>query len=490
MENIKYDVVIVGAGPAGLFAAYELITNDSSIQVALIDMGKRAEKRYCNLNKKGKCLSCKPCHIMSGYGGAGTFSDGKLNFIAKLGKTDLYQFLDKSEADFLVNYVEDIFREHLVENFDDIQTYPTNMDSALKIKEDALKCGMDLMLIRQKHLGSDNLQRHISEFTNYLESLGVVIIDDCKIDEDSININNTFEGFGEYIIDVKGEKIQTKNLILAPGRVGSEWLQNIADKFEFRYAYRSIEIGVRVETRKEIMNELCSLIYDPSFFIRTKTYQDEIRTFCTNPGGYVSKENYQDFNCVNGHSLISKKSDNTNFAFISKIDLTEPITNTKSYGQSIGKLANILGDGKPILQRLGDLKTGKRSTWARINRSSTIPTLKDVVPGDISLVLPHRIVSNIIEGLDQLNKIIPGISNDDTLLYAPEIKFFSVQIETEKSLKAFSEKSIDNIYTIGDGAGNSGNIISAACTGVIAATDILKKRGIFEYNRKFKDIYI
>ena len=237
------------------------------------------------------------------------------------------------------------------------------------------------------------------------------------------------------------------------------------------YLSQSIEIGVRVEVRKDIMEEITNVIYDPTIFIKTKTYSDEIRTFCTNPGGFVAKENYYGYICVNGHALKDTKSNNTNFAFISKINLTEPVTNTRLYGESIAKIANVLGDGKPIIQSLKDLKNGRRSEWQRINKGFLEPTLKDCVAGDFALVMPHRIITNILEGLETLDKIIPGVANDDTLLYGPEIKFFSNEIATDSNFKLNN----DNIYFIGDGAGKAGNIVTAAATGLVAARDILER---------------
>ena len=246
----------------------------------------------------------------------------------------------------------------------------------------------------------------------------------------------------------------------------------MADKYKIPYVSQSIEIGVRVEVRKEIMEDLCNIIYDPTIFIKTPTYNDEIRTFCTNPGGFVAKENYYGYICVNGHALKDKKSNNTNFAFISKVNLTEPVTNTREYGESIARIANVLGDGKPIIQTLKDLKIGRRSEWHRINKGFIEPTLKDCVAGDLALVLPYRIITNILEGLDKLSEIIPGINNDETLLYGPEIKFFSNEITTNNNFKLDNY----NIYFIGDGAGKAGNIVTAAATGLVAARDIVNRK--------------
>ena len=215
---------------------------------------------------------------------------------------------------------------------------------------------------------------------------------------------------------------------------------------------------------------MCDIIYDPTIFIKTDTYGDEIRTFCTNPGGYVTKENYYGYICVNGHALKSKKSNNSNFAFISKVNLTQPVTNTREYGESIARIANVLGDGKPIIQSLKDLRNGRRSEWHRIDKGFVSPTLRDCVAGDLALVMPHRIITNIKEGLEKLDKIIPGVNNDETLLYGPEIKFFSNEIITNNKIKLENY----NIYFIGDGAGKAGNIVTAAATGLVAARDIVK----------------
>ena len=460
-----YDVVIVGAGPAGLFSAYELIKNNKNLKIMLIDKGKEAKNRFCPMNKSkdGKCLNCNPCAILSGYGGAVTFSDGKLNFIPKIGKSDLFKYMDISDANKLIDDTEKIFNEFGM----DSKVYPTNMDEALRLKEEIAKVGANLLVIKQKHLGSDKLPSYIQNFTDYLKSNGVTVIDGASVFD--INDDN-----GIYTVSYKkGKKedtVNTKYVIVAPGRTGAKWVQELADKYKMDYVSQSIEIGVRVEVRKEILEQITNVIYDPTIFIKTETYNDEIRTFCTNPGGFVAKENYNGYICVNGHALKDIKSNNSNFAFISKVSLTEPVTNTREYGECIAKIANTLGAGKPIVQTLRDLKLGRRSNMERIKKGFIEPTLKDVVAGDLALVLPHRIIKNILEGLETLDKIIPGVNNGETLLYGPEIKFFSNEITTNNHMKLDNH----NIYFIGDGAGKAGNIVTAAATGLIAARDILK----------------
>lgn len=457
-----YDVIIIGAGPAGLFAAYELCKN-KKLNILLIDEGKFADKRVCPMKKAGKCVNCNPCNILSGYGGAGTFSDGKLNFIPKLGKSDLFKYMNEEEANKLIDDCEQIFNQFKM----DSKIYPSNAEEANKIKRKVALTGARLLLIKQKHLGSDKLPKYIEDFTNYLKKEGIHLLDQTKV----LDIKSISKEEHEITCLIKNKQTayKAKKVIVAPGRTGAKWVQELADKYSIPYLSQSIEIGVRVEVRKEILENLCSIIYDPTIFIKTDTYHDEIRTFCTNPGGFVAKENYYGYICVNGHALKDIKSNNSNFAFISKVNLTEPVTNTREYGESIAHIANVLGDGKPIIQTLKDLKQGRRSTWHRINKGFITPTLKDCVAGDLALVLPYRIVTNIIEGLDKLNEIIPGVNNGETLLYGPEIKFFSNEIETDNNFKLNEY----DVYFIGDGAGKAGNIVTAAATGLVAARDIL-----------------
>ena len=460
-----YDVVIVGAGPAGLFTAYELLEKNKKLKVAILDRGFKADKRVCPMNRdKTECKNCKPCGILSGYGGAGTFSDGKLNFVPKLGKTDLAKYMGQKEAKDLIDDTETIFNKFNM----DSKVYPTNMEEAEEIKRQISKIGASLLIIKQKHLGSDKLPGYINDISNYLEKEGVTLFEKSDV----LDISKDKKGYKVTYKSGREEKeLFTKYVVVAPGRTGAKWIQELADKYNIPYVSQSIEIGVRVETRKEILSEITDVIYDPTIFIKTKTYGDEIRTFCTNPGGFVAKENYEGYICVNGHSLKDIKSDNSNFAFISKVTLTHPTTNTRLYGESIARIANVLGAGKPIIQSLKDLKQGRRSEWHRINKGFVEPTLKDCVAGDLSLVLPHRIILNILEGLETLDKIIPGVNNDETLLYGPEIKFFSNEITTDNNMKIENE----DIYFIGDGAGKAGNIVAAAATGLVAARDILKR---------------
>jgi uncharacterized FAD-dependent dehydrogenase len=447
---MTHDVIIVGGGPAGLFAAWYL-TAYTRLTVLLIEKGKDPLKRKCPNHRVQKCAQCDPCNILSGIGGAGLYSDGKLNFIPRLGKTDLTQFMPLSEAQALIDETEAVFTRFNMDG----PVFPTDMDAARKIRKDARRFGIDLLLIRQKHLGSDNLPGYIAAMADHIRARGLTV----KLNETATDI---LEQNGRVLgVVTDRATYQAPCVILAPGRVGANWMATVAQKHGINLSQRGIEVGVRVEVHNDIMDDLCNIIYDP-------TYDDQTRTFCTNQGGFISLENYRDFVCVNGHAYSGKKSDNTNFAFLSKVVLTEPVTDNQAYGESIGRLSTIIGGGKPILQRFGDLKRGRRSTWHRIRKGYIEPTMTHVVCGDIAMALPERILTNLIEGLETLNLVVPGVSNDETLLYAPEIKFFATQVETSEHL----ETKIDGLYVAGDGPGVAGNIVSAAATGLIPAKHI------------------
>ncbi|MCG8640843.1 MAG: FAD-dependent oxidoreductase [Desulfobacterales bacterium] len=456
---MTYDVIIVGGGPAGLFAAYHLIEH-SNLKVLILEKGKNPLKRKCPNHHLQKCVQCDPCNILSGIGGAGLYSDGKLNFIPRLGKTDLTQFMTLPAAQQLIDETESIFTRFKMDG----PIYPTNMEDARQIRKEAKRFGIDLLLIKQKHLGSDNLPSYIAGMADDIRDKGVEI----RTGEDVLDVIDT-DGRVTGVKTDRGE-YQCANVILAPGRIGANWMAQLAQKHGIALSQRGIEVGVRVEVHNDIMDDLCNIIYDPTFFVQTSTYDDQTRTFCTNQGGFISLENYKKFVCVNGHAYSDKKSNNTNFAFLSKVVLTEPVTDNQAYGESIGKLATLIGNGKAILQRFGDLKRGRRSTWNRINKGYIEPTMTNVVCGDIAMALPGRILTNLIEGLEALNQVVPGVANDETLLYAPEIKFFATQVETSEHL----ETSIKGMYVAGDGPGVAGNIVSAAATGIIPAKRIIE----------------
>ncbi len=458
LEN-EYDVVIIGAGQAGMFAANELA--DHNLTILAIDEGRDIDKRHCQMDSINVCAHCTPCDIMCGVGGAGTFSDGTLNLRPDIGG-DLAQLTgDKEYAWELVKYVDDIFLHYGAP-----QDVSDPKDSDVEdLKRRAASVGARFLNIKQRHIGSDNAPTVIGNFKHDLEARGIKFLLNTKVD-DLVVENGVCHG----VVLSDGRSIRSKHTILAPGRIGGEWVNELTNRHSIEARYGGIDIGVRVEVPAIIMDPVTKINRDPKFHINTRKYDDFVRTFCTNEHGFVVKEEYEGFIATNGHSMRNTASENTNFAFLVHVELTHPIENTTKYARSVAKLATTIGGGKPVLQRMGDLRRGRRSTENRIARNPVVNTLKDVTPGDISMAMPHRIVMDIIEGLETLNQIIPGVASDSTLLYAPEIKFYAMEVRVDRNM----ETSMKNLFAAGDGAGLSRDIINAAATGVLAARGILK----------------
>jgi len=445
LKKKLYDVAIIGAGPAGLFAAYELCKKN--LNIILLEGGKDIKERKRE--------------IMRGIGGAGLFSDGKLNLTPVHGKTNLLEFLPLKKAIKLVDYVDNI----LVSFEEPQKSYTKNIEKANKLKEKANRLGISLLIMPQKHIGSDNLPNIIGKFVDFLRKNKVEIRAETEVKEIVVNKDKTFN------LEINNKnKIKTRFVIACPGRYGHSWMAEQAKKLRIPIKHRGIEVGVRIEVLAKIMKKITDIIWDPPLFIKSKITKDSVRTFCTNPNGFVVKEVYRGFNCVNGYCRKDKKSKNTNFALLSNIELTSPAENTIAYGEEIGVLANTIGGGKPFIQRLVDLKRNKRSYWDRIEKSKVKPTLKDATPGDLSMAIPHRVVNNLVDALEQLDRFIPGI-NDDALIYGPELKFFSAKLKTDKNL----ETNVKNLFVAGDGVGVCGNIVGAASTGIISARGVLNK---------------
>jgi len=465
----KFDVVIIGAGPAGLFSAYEF-AEKSNLKVAVIDEGGDIENRVCPMNELGYCIGCKPCHIMSGVGGAGGLSDGTINLRPDIGGDLTELTRDENYSWQLVWEVDQIFLTHGAPK----GVYKGHEDEIRKWERRAAQAGVKFIPIIQRHIGSDHTKGVIKSIKDYLESKGVKFILWTKVEE--FRKGEVVAKKGDDVFTIKARYI-----IVAPGRGGAEWFHDVAQKIGLKSRHGPIDVGVRVEVPAIIMEQITKINHDPKFHIYTETYDDFVRTFCANPNGFVVEEKYDGYVGVNGHSMRDKKSNNTNFAFLTRIELTKPVEDTTAYGRSIAQLATTIGGGKPILQRLGDLRRGRRSTWSRIKKSDVEPTLKHVTPGDIAMALPHRVVTNIIEGLEKLDRVIPGVASDHTLLYAPEIKYYAMQVEVNDLL----ETTIENIFAAGDGAGLSRDIVNAAATGLLAARGILVKEGLYR-ERDFK----
>ena len=442
----KYDVLVVGAGPAGMFACYELLRTRKRRKIALIDTGNRIEKR-------------KPNEVMCGVGGAGTFSDGKLHFTAKLSHEKAFHLIDAHEYQEILDYVDTIFTKYGVNT----EYFPKESPQLDELVKEATIHDLDLIIRKTRHVGSDGLHDVMLKFQNDLLEKEVEILDNTQV-VDLIVREKEVKG----VITKNGTKIYAPKVLLAPGRVGATWLQKIAEKYGIKYLCDKVEVGVRVEFPAPIMKRQADTLYEVVYKVRTKTYHDIVRTFCSCPNGFVAKEMYDGYICVNGYSNADHNSKNSNFALLSEVRLTEPVENSVAYAKSIAEVTSTIGGGKPILQSLEDFRYGRRSTLSRLSKSFVYPSFKDVTPGDISMALPYRIVQNLKEALEKLDEVMPGINNGSTLLYAPEVKFRSSVVATDNDLQT----SVKGLYVAGDGAGVSGSVTGAAVTGIMFARGI------------------
>ncbi len=393
---------------------------------------------------------------MSGLGGAGGMSSGILNLRHDIGGnlSELTKTTEKAES--LVKEVDEIFVEHGAPK----EVYGENSVGIDNLTRRAAAAGIRFIPIFQRHIGSEYLPDVINSMRRELEKRGVKFLLNSKVDR-----------IGKGEVWIKGNKLKTDHILATPGRVGADWFAEQARALGVKLTHGSVDIGVRVEVPAVVYSPVVGVNRDPKFHIRTKTFDDFVRTFCTNADGWVMEERYDAHVGVNGQSLRDKKSKNTNFAFLVRVGLTQPVTDTNAYGRSIASLATTIGGGRPLLQRMGDLRMGRRSTWERISRGHVSPTLKSVTPGDISMALPSRIVTDILEGLERLDKVVPGVASESTLLYAPEVKLYAMQI----SINQYMETSVPNIFVAGDGAGLSRGIVTAAATGLLAARGIINK---------------
>ncbi|MEM4224416.1 MAG: NAD(P)/FAD-dependent oxidoreductase [Desulfurococcaceae archaeon] len=466
----EFDVVIVGAGAAGLFAAVELVKQGvQGRRIAIFEKGAHIEARRCpmanrytNRTHGQECRNCSPCHVVYGVGGAGTFSSGIVNL-----RPDVGGELDKllgswEDAENVISYLDKLLVEFGAPENTLIVPDPKKTKSIEKL---AAKAGAKYIPVPQRVLGTENVIKVVENITRFLENAGVSIFTLTPVER----VEKSQEGLFK-LTTTRGD-YYARRVLLAPGRGGAHWFRQVAEALGIEVEPTPLDIGVRVEVPYYVAEHVTSVNFDPKIILYTKSYDDMVRTFCTNPQGYVLKEQYEDGTVgVNGATFNTAKSKNTNFALLVTLKLTVPYQDVLELGKSIARIATKVGMGKPLIQRLGDLEKGRRSTWERISRSIITPTLRDVTPGDISLVLPHRVVANIVEAIERLDTVYPGLASPQTLIYAPEIKYYSVRAKVNIDF----ETSVPGVYAAGDGAGLSRGINGAAATGILAARGIAK----------------
>ncbi|MGC8972222.1 MAG: NAD(P)/FAD-dependent oxidoreductase [bacterium] len=462
MGTKHYDVIIVGSGPAGIFSAYELTKLSSTLKILLIEKGRLLEKRICPSRTNGDiCYHCVPCNIMSGWGGAGAFSDGKLTFSVEVGGR-LSEYISLEEFKEIAEYVDRVYLEFGAPN----EVFGIDEDKIYDIQRRASKAGLRLIPAKVRHLGTETCKEVLSKFYAYLSSR-ISILDETQVESLIVNdgqvrgvITNLGEIYGDYII-------------VAPGRDGADWLIGELRRLNLDIIRNPVDVGVRVEIPAVIMEELTSILYEPKLEFYSKSFDDRVRTFCMNPYGEVITEHSDGVITVNGHSYRDKKTDNTNFAILISTTFTEPFKEPIAYAKYIARLANLLGGGV-IVQRLGDLLSGRRSTEERIKKGIVRPTLQSATPGDLSFVLPYRHLTGILEMLRALDELTPGVYSRYTLLYGVEVKFYSVRPKLSSCL----ETQIKNLFAIGDGAGVTRGLVQASMAGVISAREIARRIGV------------
>ena len=457
---MDYDVIVIGAGPGGIYATYELTRESPGLRIAVFEAGKELKRRKCPIDgdKVKTCIGCPSCSIMSGFGGAGAFSDGKYNITNQFGGT-LYEHIGKAEAISLMQYVDDINLSH---GGAGTKLYSTADTS---IKRMCMEHKLKLLDASVRHLGTDInyvvLENLYAELKERADFRFLTPVEHIELIE------------GGYRVDTAHGSFSCERCIVSVGRSGSKWMEDVCHELEIETESNRVDIGVRVELPAELFSHLTDELYESKIVYRTQKFEDRVRTFCMNPRGIVVNENTNGIITVNGHSFEdpARQTENTNFALLVSKHFTEPFEDSNGYGESIARLSNMLGGGV-IVQRFGDLMRGRRSTHARIEEGFVRPTLK-AEPGDLSLVLPKRILDGIIEMIEALDKIAPGTANDDTLLYGVEVKFYNMQVKLSDNL----ETQHPGLYIIGDGSGVTHSLSHASASGVYVARDILAKLG-------------
>lgn len=455
-----YDVIIIGAGPGGIFSAYELMKQDENLKIAVFDAGRSLEQRHCPIDgeKVKNCIGCKTCAIMNGFGGAGAFSDGKYNITNDFGGT-LYEYIGRQKALELMKYVDTINMSHGGEGTKMYSTAGTDL------KKVCLQNKLKLLDASVRHLGTDVnyvvLKNLYDEMKDHMDFFFDTPVEKIQVKEDG------------YLVSTKDAEYACKKCIVSVGRSGSKWMETVCEDLEIPTKSNRVDIGVRVELPAVIFSHLTDELYESKIVYRTEKFEDNVRTFCMNPYGIVVNENTNGIVTVNGHSYDCPdlRTENTNFALLVAKHFSEPFKDSNGYGESIARLSNMLGGGV-IVQRFGDLVRGRRSNQKRIEEGLVTPTLS-ATPGDLSLVLPKRILDGIIEMIYALDKIAPGTANDDTLLYGVEVKFYNMEVELDENLQS----RYPGLYIIGDGSGVTHSLSHASASGVYVARHILESEG-------------
>lgn len=459
------DIIIIGAGPSGIFCAYELIKKKPDLNILMIEKGRPIEKRVCPKRTTKTCVGCKPCSITTGFAGAGAFSDGKLSLSPDVGG-HLPELLGYDKAMELIQESDEIYLKFGA----DENVYGLDKQKEIEeIRRKAIKANLKLIECPIRHLGTEEGYKIYTRLQEHLLANGVHMLFHTMI-EDILIEDNTAKG----VLTDKGETYYADEIISAIGREGSDWFSHVCKEHEIETAVGTVDIGVRVEVRNEVMDFLNKNLYEAKLVYYTPTFDDKVRTFCTNPSGEVATEYYENgLAVVNGHAYKSKeyKTNNTNFALLVSKNFTKPFKTPIEYGKHIAQLSNMLCDGKILVQTFGDFQRGRRTTEERLCRNNLVPTLKDAVPGDLSLVLPHRIMVDIKEMILALDKVTPGIASDETLLYGIEVKFYSNKVIVNNDF----ETSVANLRAIGDGASITRGLQQASANGISVARSILRK---------------
>lgn len=464
-NRTDFDVIIIGAGPSGIFCAYELIKERPSLNILMVEKGRPIEKRVCPKRTTKVCVGCRPCSITTGFAGAGAFSDGKLSLSPDVGG-NLPDILGYDKALELIHESDDIYLKFGA----DTKVYGVDKQKEIQeIRRRAIMANLKLIECPIRHLGTEEgykiyarLQKHLEE--NRVEIRFMTMVQNILMEK----------GRAVGVVTEKGETFYAAEIVAGVGREGSEWFSHICKEHGIETQNGTVDVGVRVEVRDEIMKELNEKLYEAKLVYYTPTFDDKVRVFCTNPSGEVATEYYEGgLAVVNGHAYKSKerKTKNTNFALLVSKNFTEPFKSPIEYGKQIAQLGNMLCDGKILVQRYGDFRRGRRTTAERLVRNNLIPTLKDAVPGDLSLVFPHRIMVDIDEMIQALDKVTPGIASDETLLYGVEVKFYSNKVVTTKEF----ETNIKGLRVMGDGAAITRGLQQASANGLYTARCIMDR---------------